>query len=213
MSNSLNPMDCSLPGSSVHRVSLARILQWAAISFSRGIFLTQVLSPHLLPWQKGSSLLSPLFCSHCQPSIHLPVCSVSALGPSAGVSRLTGYGRSPAGWLQVSLVVLSAPGFLSFPPPPLFLIAWAFLWAPLQVLPPWRCRPAAALPSPSPSICPRSPSRHLLWSRLPWGPLRVTVQPFQGPWAQGLVADTHREARGHHTTSWFGAAGSVRDGP
>ena len=29
-------MDCSLPGSSVHGVSQARILEWAAISFSRG---------------------------------------------------------------------------------------------------------------------------------------------------------------------------------
>ena len=31
-----DPMDCSLPGSSVHGVSQARILGWAAISFSRG---------------------------------------------------------------------------------------------------------------------------------------------------------------------------------
>ena len=30
------PMDCSLSSSSVHRVSQARILEWAAISFSRG---------------------------------------------------------------------------------------------------------------------------------------------------------------------------------
>ena len=30
------PMDCSLPGSSVQRVSQARILEWVAISFSRG---------------------------------------------------------------------------------------------------------------------------------------------------------------------------------
>ena len=29
-------MDCSLPGSSVHGVLQARILEWAAISFSRG---------------------------------------------------------------------------------------------------------------------------------------------------------------------------------
>ena len=29
-------MDCSLPGSSVHRVLQARILEWYAISFSRG---------------------------------------------------------------------------------------------------------------------------------------------------------------------------------
>ena len=31
-----NPMDCSLPGSSVHRVFQARMLEWAAFSFSRG---------------------------------------------------------------------------------------------------------------------------------------------------------------------------------
>ena len=30
-----NPMDCSLPGSSVHGISQARILEWVAISFSR----------------------------------------------------------------------------------------------------------------------------------------------------------------------------------
>ena len=29
-------MDCSPPGSSVHRISLARLLEWVAISFSRG---------------------------------------------------------------------------------------------------------------------------------------------------------------------------------
>ena len=31
-----NPMDCSPPGSSVHGISLARILECVAISFSRG---------------------------------------------------------------------------------------------------------------------------------------------------------------------------------
>ena len=31
-----SPLDCSLPGSSVHGVSQATILQWVAISFSRG---------------------------------------------------------------------------------------------------------------------------------------------------------------------------------
>ena len=30
-----DPMDCSLPGSSVHRILQARILEWVAISFSR----------------------------------------------------------------------------------------------------------------------------------------------------------------------------------
>ena len=31
-----NPVDCSLPGSSIHGTLQARILQWVAISFSRG---------------------------------------------------------------------------------------------------------------------------------------------------------------------------------
>ena len=31
-----DPMDCNLPGSSVHGISQARILEWVAISFSRG---------------------------------------------------------------------------------------------------------------------------------------------------------------------------------
>ena len=33
-----DPMDCSLPGSSVHEISQARILEWIAISSSRGSF-------------------------------------------------------------------------------------------------------------------------------------------------------------------------------
>ena len=31
-----DPMDCSPPGSSIHRIFQARILEWVAISFSRG---------------------------------------------------------------------------------------------------------------------------------------------------------------------------------
>ena len=34
--NLCNPMDCSLPGSSVHGIFQARVLEWVAISFSRG---------------------------------------------------------------------------------------------------------------------------------------------------------------------------------
>ena len=37
-----DPVDCSPPGSSVHGISQARILEWVVISFSWGIFLTQV---------------------------------------------------------------------------------------------------------------------------------------------------------------------------
>ena len=32
----VDPMDCSLPGSSVHGIFQARVLEWGAISYSRG---------------------------------------------------------------------------------------------------------------------------------------------------------------------------------
>ena len=53
-----NPMDCSPPGFSVHGILQARILEWVAISFFRGIFLTQGSNPRLLHWQVGSLPLS-----------------------------------------------------------------------------------------------------------------------------------------------------------
>ena len=55
--------DCSLTGSSVHGIFQARILEWVAISFSRGIFLTQGLNyvcPSVSPaLQAGSLPLAP----------------------------------------------------------------------------------------------------------------------------------------------------------
>ena len=47
-----DPMDCSPPGSSVHGILQARTLEWVAISFPRGIFLTQELNPGLLHCRK-----------------------------------------------------------------------------------------------------------------------------------------------------------------
>ena len=46
-----NPMDCSLPGSSVRGISQARILEWVVMSPSRGIFPTQRSNPGLLRWR------------------------------------------------------------------------------------------------------------------------------------------------------------------
>ena len=33
-----DPMDCSLPGSSIHGIFQARVLEWGAIAFSHNIF-------------------------------------------------------------------------------------------------------------------------------------------------------------------------------
>ena len=32
-----DPMDCSLPGSSIHGIFQARVLEWGAIAFSEGV--------------------------------------------------------------------------------------------------------------------------------------------------------------------------------
>ena len=43
-----DPMDCSLPDFSAHGIFQERVLEWAAISYSRGSFLTQGLNLCLL---------------------------------------------------------------------------------------------------------------------------------------------------------------------
>ena len=56
-----DPMDCSPPGSSIHGIFQARILEWVAIL--QGNFLTQGLNLHLLHvlyWQADSLPLSHL---------------------------------------------------------------------------------------------------------------------------------------------------------
>ena len=53
-----DPMDCSPPSSSVPGISQARIPEWVAIFFSRGIFPTQGGNLHLLHWQVDTLPLS-----------------------------------------------------------------------------------------------------------------------------------------------------------
>ena len=50
-----DPMDCSLPGSSVHGIFQARVLEWGAIAFSRNY---QELPFLKVPFKKESSPLS-----------------------------------------------------------------------------------------------------------------------------------------------------------
>ena len=53
MSDSLDPMDCSLPGSSVHGIFQVRVLEWVAISFSKVI--TNSLMQIFLSWDLSFS--------------------------------------------------------------------------------------------------------------------------------------------------------------
>ena len=52
-----HPLDYSLPGSSVHWILQARILEWASISFSREYFPPRESNLHLLHLQVDSLLL------------------------------------------------------------------------------------------------------------------------------------------------------------
>ena len=51
VSDSSDPMDCSLPGSSVHGIFQARVLEWGAIAFS-GYKLNKYKNPSS-PWGNG----------------------------------------------------------------------------------------------------------------------------------------------------------------
>ena len=53
-----DPMDHSLPGSSVHGILQERILEWVANPFSRGIFFTQGSNPSLLHCRRILNRLS-----------------------------------------------------------------------------------------------------------------------------------------------------------
>ena len=44
-----DPMDCSLPGSSIHGICQARVLEWGVIAFSDGLELGQGNTSVLFP--------------------------------------------------------------------------------------------------------------------------------------------------------------------
>ena len=106
-----NPKDCILPGSSIHGIFQARVLEWVAISFSRGIFLTQGSNPGLphcrltlyqfsyqkSPWTKwpgiktdSSSVLQPPHIVH----------SMAHDTWSGSVDHLTDRTGKSAGWVM-----------------------------------------------------------------------------------------------------------------
>ena len=55
-----DPVDYSLPGSSIHGIFQARILQWVASALLQEIFPTQGLNPDLLQWRQIPYCLSHL---------------------------------------------------------------------------------------------------------------------------------------------------------
>ena len=84
-----DPIDCSLPGYSVHGILQARILEWVAIPFSEGTFSTQGSNPGLLP---GKQILNRLSYHPCRAQIPGKV-------PGSGLFRLTS-GFEMRTWLK-----------------------------------------------------------------------------------------------------------------
>ena len=78
-----NPLGCSLPGSSVHGLLQAGILEWVAIFLLQGIFPTQGSNPSLLHQQVGSLSAEPSRKPH------------KSLVPGKDISRHSAEGRVP----------------------------------------------------------------------------------------------------------------------
>ena len=94
VSNSFWPSRLSPPGSSVHGICQARILEWLAMPSSRGVFSTQGSNQHLLcllHWQAGSLL--PGITVH--GILQAKILEWIAFPVSRGSSR-------PRDWTQVS---------------------------------------------------------------------------------------------------------------
>ena len=54
-----DPMDCSLPGSSIHGIFQARVLEWGAIAFSGNSPYSSAIPAHILPPSKAPSASAP----------------------------------------------------------------------------------------------------------------------------------------------------------
>ena len=100
-------MDCSPPGSSVHGILQARVLEWAAMPFSRGVFLTQGSKLHflcLLHWQVDSLPLTT-WVSPCTAAV-----TPKSSSPAPSLLISTGTRHS----LQASLTQPTLPTTHSF---------------------------------------------------------------------------------------------------
>ena len=71
MSKSCDPIDCSLPGSFVRGILQARLLEWVAISFSRGSFWPR-------NWTQVSCIAGRLFTDWATRETCLPLLTTSS---------------------------------------------------------------------------------------------------------------------------------------
>ena len=93
-----DPMDCSLPGSSVHGIFQARVLEWGAIAFSQLEDNYFIILWWLLQYINMNQTQA-----HVCPPIHKPHLPLSPSHTSA-LSRSTGF-KCPASCIKLALVI------------------------------------------------------------------------------------------------------------
>ena len=112
MSDSIDPMDCSLRGSSIHGIFQAKVLEWGAIAFSicfieRGLIRTSGFTPTDLQHQQRLSLVF-----HFAPNLfHEPKVEVNGKEPVNGNKiplciQLSRVQHAPARLVQVFVIVM-----------------------------------------------------------------------------------------------------------
>ena len=82
------PVDCSLPGSSVHGILQARILEWLAISFSRGSS-----QPRDRTWVSCVAYITFPVCRLSEPPGEVPVIWFGAVTKYQVFCYISGYNR------------------------------------------------------------------------------------------------------------------------
>ena len=88
-----NPMDCSLPGSSDHRIRQARILEWVAISFFRG-------SSRPRDWTWVSHTVGRFFTIWARRKAPFPSPGSSLTTSHTNLSPRPGTGQAVCCWSQ-----------------------------------------------------------------------------------------------------------------
>ena len=133
-------MDCSPPGSSVHVISQARMLEWVAISFSRGssqprdwINISWIGRRILYPWATREALarlpreskINPLNlgagggpCSLKWEYWLLSICSCSGRRTRSALARAQGWWRQQQKRVWCELLSISRLRPPACPPPP-----------------------------------------------------------------------------------------------
>ena len=86
MSDFLNPMDYSLPGSSVYGISKARLLEWVTISFSRGSSYPRDQTQ--VPWLAGRFFTTEPPGKPLSFNVYLLIEKISFLLKDMGLSYL-----------------------------------------------------------------------------------------------------------------------------